>query len=314
MHNTSNSHQTSSPSLLSRVARRAVRWLVRPIISGSGAVPARRQRLERMVGLTQLPAPMCTTIEATTLRGVAAEWISNGRVTPKRTVLYFHGGAYILGSPATHRQLTTRIARRWQARVASVDYRLAPEHPFPAATDDALAAYRALLEQGVDPATLVLAGDSAGGGLALACALQVRDGGLPPPAALVLFSPWTDLGFTGASIRGLASEDDMLDPERLRAAAADYLGELPTSTALASPLNADLHGLPPVFIQVSDSEVLLDDSRRLLDALHAAGTPARMSVWHGMHHVWQLFAGLVPEADAALEEAAAHLDSGLHSA
>ncbi|TJY63195.1 alpha/beta hydrolase [Sinimarinibacterium sp. CAU 1509] len=309
-----NSHQSASPSLLSRVARRAVRWLVRPIISGSGDVPARRKRLERIVGMTQLPAPICTSIEPTTLRGVAAEWISNGRVTPKRTVLYFHGGAYLMGSPATHRQLTTRIAKRWQARVASVDYRLAPEHPFPAATDDALAAYRALLEQGVDPATLVIAGDSAGGGLALACALQVRDGGLPLPAALVLFSPWTDLSLSGASMQGLANQDDMLDPDRLRDAANTYLDGAAATTALASPLNADLHGLPPVLIQVSDCEVLLDDSRRLLDSLHAAGSPAHMSVWHGMHHVWPLFAGLVPEADAALDEAATLLDNGLRPA
>ncbi len=314
MHSPSQSTHSASPSVLSRVARRAVRWLVRPIISGHSDVPARRKRLERIVGMTQLPAPMCTTIEATTLRGVAAEWISNGRVTPKRTVLYFHGGAYLMGSPATHRQLTTRIAKRWQARVASVDYRLAPEHPFPAATDDALAAYRALLEQGVDPATLVIAGDSAGGGLALACALQVRDGGLPPPAALVLFSPWTDLSLSGGSMHTLADQDDMLDPERLRDAAASYLDGAAPTTPLASPLNADLHGLPPVLIQVSDCEVLLDDSRRLLDALHAAGSPARMSVWHGMHHVWPLFAGLVPEADAALDEAATLLDNGLHPA
>lgn len=303
------SHRESDKSSIrARAMNHAVRWLVRPILCGTAPVASRRRQLERVVRLTQLPPPLRTRIEATTLRGVPAEWISNSCIKPVRTVLYFHGGAYIVGSPATHRQLTTRLAVRWRARVASVDYRLAPEHPLPAATDDALSAYRALLEQGVDPAELVVAGDSAGGGLSMACLLQVRDAGLPLPAAAVLFSPWVDLSVSGQSARTLMDADAMLDPERLRAAADDYVGDAMPSSALASPLNADLHGLPPILIQASDSEVLRDDARRLLDALHAAGSPATLQLWPQMHHVWQLFAGLVPEADAAIADAAAFLD------
>jgi len=301
--------RNASPSLRARAARVAARWLVSPSLSSSAPPAARRARLERVARYARLPPPPCTRVEPATFRGVPGEWVRNARVTPRRTVLYLHGGAYVLGSTKVYRELTTRIVRAWSAQVAAINYRLAPEHPFPCATEDALDAYRALLEQGIAAKDIVIAGDSAGGGLALACVLQARDSGLPLPAQLVLFSPWVDLTVSGHSAAEL-KRDDILDAERLRASAEDYLaGERPTAP-LASPLFADLHGLPPTLIQVTDREILLDDSRRLLDALHAAGSPADLRVWPGLWHVWQVFAGLVPEADAALAEAAVFLDRG----
>lgn len=300
---------STSLSLQSRLLRLAVRWLVAPTVSGLAPVDARRRRLTLVSRLSRLPLPACTRIEPATFRGVPGDWLRNSRVRPRRTVLYLHGGAYAVGSPQVYREFAAHIARTWQAQVALVDYRLAPEHPYPAATDDVFAAYQALLEQGIAAADVVIAGDSAGGGLSLACALQARDAGLPLPAALVLLSPWTDLTVSGRSAAELR-RDDMLDADRLRAAAADYLAGASPHTPLASPLHADLHGLPRTLIQVTDTEILFDDSRRLLDALHAAGTSAELRVWPGLWHVWPLFAGKLPEANAALAEAAAFLDRG----
>ncbi|SFF63159.1 Acetyl esterase/lipase [Fontimonas thermophila] len=297
------------PSLRSHLLRLAVRWLIAPTVNGDAPVARRRQRLERIARLSRLPLPPCTRIESTTLRGVPADWVRNPRVGHPRTVLYFHGGAYALGSPQVYREFAAHLARAWQAAVALVDYRLAPEHPYPAAAKDALNAYQALLEQGIPAQTIVIAGDSAGGGLTLACALQARDGGLPLPAALVLFSPWVDLAVGGESARRMG-RDDMLDAQRLRAAGADYLAGAPADTPLASPLFADLRGLPRTLTVVTDHEILYDDAVRLHDALIKSGSPSELRVYQGLWHVWPLFAGKLPEADAALADAAAFLARG----
>lgn len=294
-------------SLQSRLLRLAVRWLVAPTVSGEAPVALRRRRLERVARLSRLPLPLCTRIEPTTLRGVPADWVRNTRLGQRRTVLYLHGGAYAVGSPRVYREFAAHIARSWQAQVAVIDYRLAPEHPYPAAAEDAFAAYRALLEQGIPAHELVVAGDSAGGGLSLACALQARDAGLPLPSALVLLSPWVDLAVSGDSAQRMG-RDDMLDAQRLRAAGADYLAGAPVASPLASPLCADLRGLPRTLIAVTDSEILHDDAVRLHAALQAAGTVAELRVHPGLWHVWPLFAGKLPEADATLAEAAAFLD------
>ncbi|WP_370305989.1 alpha/beta hydrolase [Sinimarinibacterium flocculans] len=295
-------------SLRSRLFRLAVRKLIAPALDTARPIAARRARLEQSARWSRLPLPPCTRVEPATFRGVPGDWVRNTRRPSPRTLLYLHGGGYQVGSPQIYREFAAQLARRWQAQVALIDYRLAPEHPFPAATDDVFAAYRSLLEQGVDPRTLIVAGDSAGGGLTLACALQARDADLPPPAALVVFSPWVDLTVSGQS--ALTREhDDMLVSEHLRVAAADYLGGAAPQTPLASPLHADLHGLPPTLIQATDNEVLCDDARRLADALQAAGVEAQLRLWPGLFHVWQLFAGKLPEADAAIVEAAAFLDA-----
>ncbi|HEY0973395.1 MAG TPA: alpha/beta hydrolase [Solimonas sp.] len=282
--------------------------MIRNVLTARRPAAWRRQRLETIGRLSSLALPLGTRIEPTTLRGVAAEWVSNHCVDAQRTVLYFHGGGYLVGSPRMYRDLSSRIAQHWKARVAVVDYRLAPEHRFPAATDDCLNAYRSLLEQGIAPERIVIAGDSAGGGLTLATALNIREQGLPAPAALVLFSPWLDLTVDSDSARQIGDDDAMLSVPALLDAGRDYIGDQDPKLPLASPLFADLRGLPPMLVQVGDREILLDDSRRLAERVREVGGELKLEVWPGLFHVWQIFAGKMPEAARALLDAAAFLD------
>jgi monoterpene epsilon-lactone hydrolase len=224
--------------------------------------------------------------------------------SPDISVVYLHGGAYTVGSPATHRSITSRIARNANARVYAVDYRLAPEHPFPAALDDTLAVYQSLLDQGVSPQRIILAGDSAGGGLALATALAARQDALPLPSALVLFSPWVDL--TLANAARPAPPEVMLSWAGLDKAARLYAPggrEQP----LVSPLAAPLHGLPPMLIQTGSEEILLAESQQLSAAVRAAGGEVKLNVFDGMWHVFQAHAGILATADRALEEVADYI-------
>jgi monoterpene epsilon-lactone hydrolase len=224
---------------------------------------------------------------------------------PARTLLYFHGGAYYFCSPKTHRSLIFALAARCGASTFALDYRLAPEHPFPAAHDDALAAYRALLADGSPAESIVLAGDSAGGGLALATLAALRDAGDPLPAAALLFSPWTDLAATGATLVTNDGVDPMFYGAAIGRAAQFYLAGASADHPYASPLYADLTGLPPLFIQAGSTEVLLDDSRRVAEKARAAGVSIDFEIWPGMPHVWQLYAPFMPEARKALDRAAA---------
>jgi acetyl esterase/lipase len=197
------------------------------------------------------------------------------------------------------------------ARLFALDYRLAPGHPFPAALEDALAAYRALIATGTLPSHIVIAGDSAGGGLALALLLALRAAKDPPPAAAVLFSPWTDLAATGKSIIDNDAADPMFFGSWVAAVARHYLADTPATNSLASPVYADLTGLPPLLIQVSDDEVLLDDSRRVVANARRAGVDVTLQVWRGLPHVWQMFAPILPEGRAALHSAAAFIQARL---
>ncbi|WP_206997580.1 alpha/beta hydrolase [Trinickia mobilis] len=238
------------------------------------------------------------------LRG---EWLEPPAGAPDtartRTVFYIHGGGYYFCSPKTHRSLVFALAARCGVRTYSLDYRLAPEHPFPAALDDALAAYRRLLADGMPPDSIVLAGDSAGGGLALATLVALRDAGDPLPAAALLFSPWTDLAATGATIATNDGVDPMFYGAAIARAAKFYLADTPATHPHASPLYADFAGLPPLFIQAGSTEVLLDDSRRVAEKARAAGVPVEIEIWPDMPHVWQLYAPFVPEAGKALDRA-----------
>jgi len=240
------------------------------------------------------------------LRG---EWLERTDSVPAGTaepvVLYFHGGGYYFCSPGTHRSLTFALAPRANARLFSLDYRLAPEHRFPAALDDATAAYRQLLVMGIAPSSIVIAGDSAGGGLALATLVALRDAGDPLPAGGLLFSPWTDLATTGASIRNNDSVDPMFCGASITRAAQVYLGDAPATHPYASPLYADLHGLPPLYMMAGSTEVLLDDARRVADNARAAGVDCECEVWKNVPHVWPMFAPFMPEANCALDRAAA---------
>ena len=246
--------------------------------------------------------PTGTAVHPVDAGGVPAEWVVPVGVRGDgRVLLYFHGGAYQLGSPATLRHLVALLSGAARARALSVDYRLAPEHPFPAAIEDALAAYRGLLAGGTDPASIAVAGDSAGGGLALGALVALRDAGEPMPAAAVLLSPWTDLALTGESLRTRAAVDAMIKPEGMRETAALYLAGTDPRHPYASPLYADLHGLPPLLIHVGDAEVILDDSTRLAARASEAGVDVSLEVWDEMPHVFPAFAGLLPESDQAIE-------------
>ncbi len=234
--------------------------------------------------------------------GVKAEWIVPPGAADDRVVLYLHGGGYVMGSINTHRAMIARIARASQARALALDYRMAPEAPFPAAVEDSTAAYRWLLAQGYKPNKIVISGDSAGGGLALATLLALRDAGTPLPAAAAPISPWTDMEGTGASVKTRADKDPMVGSANLLPMAQMYVGNQDPKNPLASPLHGDYHGLPPLLIQVGDAEVLLDDSTRVSERAKAAGVKVDLEVWDEMMHVWHVFAKILPEGQQAIDK------------
>jgi epsilon-lactone hydrolase len=247
------------------------------------------------------PIPPDIKSEKVNAGGVEAEWISAPNSAADRAVLYVHGGGYVIGSINTHRDLMGRIARASGARVLGLNYRLAPEHPFPAAVDDSVAAYRWMLTQGLKPGRIAVAGDSAGGGLAVAALVAIRDAKLPVPGAGVCMSPWVDMEGIGESMKTRAAADPAVQREGLVGMAAAYLAGQDPRSPLAAPLYADLKGLPPLLIQVGDAEVLLDDSTRLADRAKAAGVSTKLEVWPEMIHVWQMFASFLPEGQQAVD-------------
>jgi monoterpene epsilon-lactone hydrolase len=261
-------------------------------------IPQVRVRVEEMFG--HLPPLAGARIAAVDAGGVPAEWVQVAQATDAATLLFFHGGGYNICSPRTHRSVTTRLSQAVGCKVLAVDYRLAPEHPHPAAVDDAVAVYRWLLAQGIPPARMGIAGDSAGGGLTIAAMVRLRDEGTPLPAVAYLMSPWVDLAETGVSWESNKDLDPMLNRTQLGKMAHDYLAGRDPRTPLASPLYADLTDLPPLLVHVGTREVLLDDSRRLAERARAAGVAVTLGVWDGMIHGFHMFAGLVPEADEAL--------------
>jgi acetyl esterase/lipase len=263
-------------------------------------VELHRRRVLQAVRLT-FP-PRGTQFTAGSCGGIAGEWATARDSAPvPLTILYLHGGGYVSGSPATHRAITGQLAARCRARVFVADYRLAPEHPFPAALDDAVAAYLGLLADGVAPASVVIAGDSAGGGLAVATAVRLRDETRPLPRVLVLFSPWTDL--TLGQLAPVADEI-MLSRPWMEEAARLYAGHGDLRHPLVSPVFAALQGLPPTLLQVGTDELLLDDSRRLFRRLQDSGVAARLEEYPRRWHVFQLHAGVLADADRALDRVA----------
>jgi acetyl esterase/lipase len=273
--------------------------------AGSATIAEMRAGLEALTGA--LPPPRDITLQPVDAGGVAAEWVSAKEARPDCTVLYLHGGGYALGSVRTHRMLVSGISRAARARVLSVNYRLAPEHPFPAAVEDGVAAYRFLLQAGTPPERVALAGDSAGGGLTVAVLLALRDAGQPLPAAAVCISPWFDLALTGESMRTRAELDPMVRPEQLQLMADIYLAGADPRTPLASPLHGELSGLPPMLIQVGTAEVLLDDSTRFSAAAREAGVDVTLETWDEMIHVWHAFAVILPEGRQAIDRIGEYL-------
>jgi len=262
------------------------------------SVHSQRANFEIAVAAMSLAAGV--TVELFDAGGVAAERLTPDDAAPSGTVLYFHGGGYVIGSLVTIRAMASHLASIAGCTVVTIDYRLAPEHAHPAAVDDALAAYRALLDDGVDPSTVAFAGDSAGGGLAVATMVAARDAGLARPAAGVLISPWTDLTLAGASLDGNSEFDPQVQRWLLASMAEHYLAGQPTTTPLASPTHADLRGLAPLLIHVGGAEGLLDDARGFAAAAEAAGVDVTLEVWPHLIHVWHSFAPVLPEANDGL--------------
>jgi monoterpene epsilon-lactone hydrolase len=247
----------------------------------------RRKRLDALGGQYQLPAGV--RVEAVDANGVAAEWTTTPEADPSRAILFLHGGGYISGSLASHRHMIAQAGREARSRTLALAYRLAPEHPFPAALDDAIAGYRFLLARGFAPEHIAIAGESAGGGLAVATLVSTREAGLPLPACCWLSSPWVDLEVTGGSVTTKAIVDPLIQKPYLLELAAAYLNGTDPRTPLASPLYADLEGLPPILIQVGSAETLLDDAVRLARAAGAADVRVTLEVWPDMIHAWHLF-------------------------
>ena len=252
--------------------------------------------------MIEAPAPAgvtCTPVEA---GGVSAEWsVADGSAEGK-VILYVHGGGYVMGSAGSHRDVTGRLSKASGARVLSLNYRLAPEHPFPAPVDDAVAAYRWLLAQGISSSNVAIAGDSAGGGLAFATLLALRDAGDPVPAAGVGISPWVDMEGTGESMTTRAAVDPVVQKEGLLEMAKLYLGDADPKNPLAAPLHANLAGLPPLLIHVGDAETLLNDATRITERARKAGVDVTLKIWDEMPHVWPMFAPILPEGQQAIEE------------
>lgn len=297
-----------SQRLLAGTLRLALRSLVKPLFHPVTPVPLLRRGL-RLSALTTLTARGTERMDVL-LDGVPAEYLraANSSVRHDQVLLYLHGGAYVVGSPGTHRAVTSHLARASGAGVFALDYRLAPEHPFPAAQDDAVTAYQSLLAQGYAPEQILIGGDSAGGGLALSTALRLRDSGLPAPAGLILISPWADLTHPAAR-RAQQPDDVMLTWATLRHAAQRYAPDQ-LQHPYVSPLLADLGGLPPTLIIGATDEILDDDTTRLAAALAQADVDTHTFVYQDMWHVFTVHAGVLAQADDAIRRMAAFIQRG----
>jgi acetyl esterase/lipase len=269
-----------------------------------------QRRLLRAL-LTAYPLPADITVTEGALGGVPTAEITVQGVESRHVVLYFHGGVYVMGDAALAADLASQVGRRTQAKVISVDYRLAPEAPYPAAVDDALAAYRALLESDVTPSDIVFSGESAGGGLAIATLVNARDRGLPMPAAALVMSPYVDLTLAGSTMDTRHSDDPLLSREALEARVPDYTSGQDAALGLISPVFADLSGLPPLLIQVGTHEVLLDDAIRLARQAAAYDVAVTLDVTPGVPHVFQAYYPILDEANAALDRGGRFLSSHL---
>jgi acetyl esterase/lipase len=277
-----------------------IQMLKAQLIGGRPTVQETRANFEQMSALFPIAADVkCESVSA---GGVKAEWVTAPGADAGRAVLYLHGGGYVIGSINTHRDLAARISRAAKARVLLIDYRLAPEHPFPAAVEDSVAAYRYMLDQGLKASRIVVSGDSAGGGLTVATLVAIRDAKLPTPAGGACLSPWTDLEGLGDSMKTKADVDPMVNKEALLEMAAHYLADQNPRNPLAAPLYADLAGLPPLLIQVGTAETLLDDSTRLAERARKAGVKVTFEPWEDMIHVFQVFAPMLEEGQQAIDK------------
>lgn len=289
----------SLQSYLVRMLMRLQKWRQGKTPIAYQTYAEERIALEAQVASYILPADI--EYQVVEIGSLKAAWTSLAGSDNELVTLYLHGGAYVVCSMLSYRPQQVQVTRAIGARILLPDYRLAPEHPFPAALEDARTAYCWLLSQKIRPERIVVMGDSAGGGLALALLVALRDMDLPLPAAAVCLSPWFDLTCSGASLLKRARADLITDPQKLRQAAAAYLGGADPRSPLASPLYADLRGLPPLLLQIGTDDVLLDDSLRLAERARASGLSVELEVWQHMYHVWQMAGRRLPEAGQAMQ-------------
>lgn len=298
-------------SLRAELLRLGIRLFLKPGLHPGISITERRKRLGTYEGWISRP-PRGTESHALSLGTIPAIRVARPRSEPGRHVLFLHGGGYIAGSPALYQHILWRFADSARTEIAAIDYRLAPENPFPAALDDAVEAWRALLDEGADPRRCAILGDSAGGGLALGLALRLRDEGSPLPVAIAALSPWTDLAITGESVRNDRA-DPMLRSDCLKPFAAQYLGGADCRNPYASPLYGDMRGLPPTLLQVGSDEILRDDSVRMAARMRKAGCAVTLEVWPRMPHVWHAFAPIMPEAGRAIARVGAFIGEAIEA-
>jgi len=265
-----------------------------------GDVSIEEQRANMNASSGQFPLEPDVKCEPVHADGVPAEFVSTPESDEGRVIYYLHGGGYVFGSIVSHRELASRLARAARARVLLIDYRLAPENPFPAAVEDSVTGYRWLLSQGIKPGKMVIAGESAGGGLTAATLVALKDGGEPLPAAAVCISPWADMECCGESMVTRADMDPLVTRDTISGMARLYVGDNDPRTPLASPIYADLSGLPPLLVQVGTAETLYDDATRLVEKAKAAGVPVIFEPWEDMIHMWHSYAAMLPEGQQAI--------------
>ena len=269
-----------------------------------GTVEAVTAFRETMANSAQLSGAIPDKVSSTSqkLNGVPCEWVTVEGIDQNRVLVYLHGGGYAVGGPDSHRDIAWRLSEAGGMRVLMVDYRLAPEDPFPAAVDDATNCYRWLVNEGFDPERIAIGGDSAGGGLAAALLVNLKNLGLPRPGCAILLSPWTDLSVSGESVKSNAKADVVLTERALVTMADHYLGERDRKAPLASPLFADLAGLPPILVQVGSTEILFSDSEAFVKKVKTAGGKVTLEIFPKMPHVFQVFAARIPEGRDAIKK------------
>lgn len=287
--------------MVSKEMERIINLLKQMTQSTELSVELTRKGLEQLATMSKVSKDV--RCEPIIIDGISAEWISVPESINDHVLFYLHGGGYIAGSINSHRSLCIGIARASKTRVLTIDYRLSPENKFPAAVEDSTASYRWLISsEKILPENIVIAGDSAGGGLALITLIKLRDDNIALPAAAVCLSPWTDLALTGESIQNKADVDPFISPDNIKFMAETYVKDEDCTNPLISPLYADLKGLPPILIQVGTAECLLDDSVRFADRAKSSGVDVSLELWEDMIHVFQAFAAFAPESREGIEK------------
>lgn len=286
--------------MIKKIIAWTIRATLRPVLSPN--LPVALQRLGSDAASVTVLGPRDYQTKRDMMAGVPVTHIYPASAKNGRGLIYLHGGGYVVGSAKSHTKLAAHIGQAAQSQVWLPEYRLAPEHCCPAAINDVMDVYKSLLAEGQDPTQLIIAGDSAGGGLTLSAAIAIRDAGLPLPAALVLLSPWVDLSLSGESIHTRASHDAMLSPSWIRWCAQQYCGNRPVTDPSCSPLYADLSGLPPLLVHVGTEEILLSDAERITAQAQQAGVSVLLEIFKGVGHVFQFHAGILEESDRSIQE------------